>query len=145
MTDITPTLADYPYNVTIATRWQDNDAYGHINNVVYYGFFDSAVNRFLIEKGNLDIHNGQTVAYVVSSQCQYVAPAAYPEDIFVGLRVIKVGRSSVTYGLSVYAGDNKRRVAHGQFVHVFVDRKTDKAIPIPVNVKAALESIVEVM
>ena len=121
MTDITPTLADYPYNVTIATRWQDNDAYGHINNVVYYGFFDSAVNRFLIEKGNLDIHNGQTVAYVVSSQCQYVAPAAYPEDIFVGLRVIKIGRSSVTYGLSVYAGENKRRVAHGQFVHVFVD------------------------
>ena len=145
MTDITPTIADYPYRITIATRWQDNDAYGHFNNVVYYGFFDTAVNRFLIEEGGLDIHNGKTVAYVVSSQCQYVAPAAYPEDIFVGLRVIKIGRSSVTYGLSVYAGENKRRVAHGQFVHVFVDRKTDKAIPIPVNVKAALESIVEVM
>jgi len=112
---------------------------------VYYGFFDTAVNRFLIEEGGLDIHNGQSVAYVVSSQCQYIAPAAYPEDIFVGLRVIKIGRSSVTYGLSVYAGENKRRVAHGQFVHVFVDRKTDKAIPIPVNVKTALESIVEVM
>ena len=98
MTDITPTLADYPYKVTIATRWQDNDAYGHINNVVYYGFFDTAVNRFLIEEGGLDIHNGQTVAYVVSSQCQYIAPAAYPEDIFVGLRVIKIGRSSVTMG-----------------------------------------------
>lgn len=143
MTDITPTLADYPYSVTIATRWQDNDAYGHINNVVYYGFFDTAVNRFLIEKGGLDIHNGQSVAYVVSSQCQYIAPAAYPEAIYVGLRVIKIGRSSVTYGLSVYAGESQRRVAHGQFVHVFVDKRSDKAIPIPLRVKTALESISE--
>ena len=134
MTDTTPTLADYPYNVVIATRWQDNDAYGHINNVVYYGFFDTAVNRFLIEEGGLDIHKSQ-----------YIAPAAYPEDIYVGLRVIKIGRSSVTYGLSVFAGESKRRVAHGQFVHVFVDRKSDKAIPIPVKIKSALESICDVL
>lgn len=141
MTEITPTLSDYPFSVTIATRWQDNDAYGHINNVMYYSFFDTAVNRYLIERGGLDIHNGKTVAYVVSSQCQYVAPAAYPEDIYVGVCVNKVGRSSVTYGLSVFAGESKRRVAHGQFVHVFVDRASDKSIPIPVNIRAALEDI----
>ncbi len=143
MTDITPSLQDYPFKVTLASRWQDNDAYGHINNVMYYSFFDTAVNRFLIEEGGLDIHNSQVVAYVVSSQCQYVAPAAYPENIYVGLRVIKVGRSSVTYGLSVYAGESQRRVAHGQFVHVFVNRQTDNAVPIPARVKSALDSITE--
>ena len=145
MTDITPSLSDYPYHVEISTRWQDNDAYGHINNVMYYSFFDTAVNRFLIEEAGLDIHHGREVAYVVSSQCQYIAPAAYPEKIYVGLRVIKIGRSSVTYGLSVYAGEAKRRVAHGQFVHVFVDRDSDKAVPISLNVKTALESICEVV
>lgn len=141
MTDITPSLSDYPYHVEIATRWQDNDAYGHINNVMYYSFFDTAVNRFLIEEGGLNIHKGNILAYVVSSQCQYITPASYPETIFVGVRVIKVGRSSVTYGLSVYAGEAKRRVAHGQFVHVFVERLSDKAVPIPVNTKEALAAI----
>ena len=141
MTDITPSLSDYPYHVEIATRWQDNDAYGHINNVMYYSFFDTAVNRFLIEEGGLNIHKVNIVAYVVSSQCQYITPASYPETIFVGVRVIKVGRSSVTYGLSVYAGEAKRRVAHGQFVHVFVERLSDKAVPIPVNTKEALAAI----
>ena len=141
MTDITPSLSDYPYHVEIATRWQHNDAYGHINNVMYYSFFDTAVNRFLIEEGGLNIHKGNILAYVVSSQCQYITPASYPETIFVGVRVIKVGRSSVTYGLSVYAGEAKRRVAHGQFVHVFVERLSDKAVPIPVNTKEALAAI----
>jgi acyl-CoA thioester hydrolase len=141
MTDITPSLNDYPYHIDISTRWQDNDAYGHINNVMYYGFFDTAVNSFLIEQGGLDIHDGNAVAYVVSSQCQYISPASYPDTIYVGLRVIKVGRSSVTYGLSVYAGEGKRRVAHGQYVHVFVDRRTDRAIPIPAHTKQALMSI----
>ena len=141
MTDITPSLSDYPYHTEITTRWQDNDAYGHINNVMYYSFFDTAVIRFLIEEGGLNIHKGNIVAYVVSSQCQYITPAAYPETIYVGVRVIKVGRSSVTYGLSVYAGEAKRRVAHGQFVHVFVERLSDKAVPIPVNTKEALAAI----
>lgn len=143
MTELVPALNDYPYQITIATRWQDNDAYGHINNVVYYSFFDTAVNRFLIEKCKLDIHNGRIVAYVVSSQCQYTAPAAYPEDIHVGLRVVKLGRSSVTYGLSVYAGDAQRRVAHGTFVHVFVERATDNAVPIPASLKDPLSSLME--
>lgn len=143
MTELIPSLSDYPYTVEIATRWEDNDAYGHINNVVYYSFFDTAVNRYLIKEGKLDIHNGQIVGYVVSSQCQYVAPAAYPETIYVGLRVVKLGRSSVTYGLSVYAGDDRRRVAHGTFVHVFVDRKTDRAVEIPSELRDALNRISE--
>ena len=82
---------------------------------------------------------------MVSSQCQYIAPAAYPEDIFVALRVVKIGRSSVTYGLSVYAGENERRVAHGQFVHVFVDRQTDRAVPIPSVMREAFEAITEAL
>ncbi len=143
MTELIPSLKDYPYTVEIATRWEDNDAYGHINNVVYYSFFDTAVNRFLIEEGKLDIHQGQVVAYVVSSQCQYVAPAAYPETIYVGLRVVKMGRSSVTYGLSVYAGEDRRRVAHGTFVHVFVDRKTDRAVEIPAALRDTLTTIAD--
>ncbi|GEA09717.1 thioesterase family protein [Alteromonas sp. KUL49] len=141
MTDITPALTDYPYHIAIETRWQDNDVYGHINNVTYYSFFDTAVNRFLVEEAKLDIHHSQTVAYVVSSQCQYISPAAYPETIYVGVRVIKIGRSSVTYGISVYAGEEKRRVAHGQFVHVFVDKKTDKAVPIPASIQRCLSDI----
>ena len=141
MTEFTPALADYPYRVNIASRWQDNDIYGHINNVVYYSYFDTAVNRFLIEKAGLNIHQAKVVAYVVSSQCQYIAPAAYPEEIKVGVRVEKTGRSSVTYGLSVFAGETERRVAHGQFVHVFVDKSTDRAVPIPSAVQDALNSI----
>ncbi|QJR80896.1 acyl-CoA thioesterase [Alteromonas pelagimontana] len=143
MTDFSPSLTDYPYHLEITTRWQDNDAYGHINNVVYYGFFDTTVNRFLTDRLEAKIRNAQVAAYVVSSQCQYIAPAAYPEMIYVGLRVIKIGRSSVTYGLSVYAGETQRRVAHGQFVHVFVDRHTDRAVAIPSIVREALTDIME--
>lgn len=141
MTDFTPTLSDYPYQVQIASRWQDNDQYGHINNVVYYGFFDTAVNKFLIEQAKLDVQNSDVVAYVASSQCQYMSPASYPEDIWVGLRAVKMGRSSVTYGLSIYAGKEQRRVAHGQFVHVFVERKSGRAISIPDSVREALNGI----
>ncbi len=143
MTDITPELNDYPYQLTMPTRWRDNDVYGHINNVEYYSFFDTTVNTFLIEKAGLNIHTGQIVAYVVSSQCQYIAPVSFPETVYVGMRVAKLGRSSVTYGLSIYAGENKRRVAHGQFVHVFVERSTDRAMPIPASMKDALEAIRE--
>lgn len=143
MTELTPSLKDYPYQTSITTRWEDNDAYGHINNVVYYSFFDTAVNRFLIEQGKLDIHAGKIVGYVVSSQCQYIAPAAYPEPIFVGMRVVKLGRTSVTYGLSVFAGAEQRRIAHGTFVHVFVDRQTDKAVEIPSNLRTVLASLTD--
>ncbi|WP_100644625.1 acyl-CoA thioesterase [Alteromonas facilis] len=123
----------------IVTRWSDNDIYGHINNVVYYSYFDSAVNRFLIEEGGLDIHNSDTVAYVVNSHCDYYAPLAYPQSLEIGLRVAKLGNSSVTYELGVFAEGHQTAAALGRFVHVFVDRVSDKSVPIPANIRAALE------
>lgn len=143
MTDITPSLNDYPYAVRIPTRWQDNDIYGNVNNVVFYTFFDTAVNRFLSDEAKMDFRNSPVVAHVVSSQCQFISHVAYPEDVEVGVRVAKIGRSSVTYGVSIYAGTNQRRVAHGQFVHVFVDRTTNRVVPVPARTKSALERIIE--
>lgn len=143
MTDFTPALSDYPYQVELTTRIQDNDENGHINNVAFYSFFDTCVSRFLTAHCASAKMKSDISTYVVSSQCQYISPAAYPEAIYVGLRVVNVGRSSVTYGLSVYAGETKRRVAHGQFVHVYVDRRTDNAVPIPSDVRDALVAITE--
>ena len=143
MTDITPSLSDYPYQVTLPTRWQDNDIYGNVNNVVFYSFFDTAVNRFLCDEAGMDFRTSPVVAHVVSSQCQFISQVAYPEDVDVGVRVAKIGRSSVTYGVSIYAGTNERRVAHSQFVHVFVDRSTGRVVPVPARTKTALERIIE--
>ncbi len=143
MTDFTPGLSDYPYQVKLTSREEDNDENGHINNVAFYSFFDTGVNLFLQHHCRESFEYEGITAYVVSSQCQYISPASFPDDIYVGLRVAKVGRSSVTYGLSVYAGENKRRVAHGLFVHVYVERHTDNAVPIPADIKDALQSFAE--
>lgn len=145
MTDFAPSLTDYPYRVTLDTRPQDCDALGNINNVVFYSFFDSAVNQFLVEQCQLDYTQARLVPFVSSSQCQYIVHAVYPEAIAVGLRVIKMGRSSVTYGLSVYAGQTQRRVAHGQFVHVFIERNTQQAVPVPSAFKQALQQLMDDM
>ena len=96
MTDITPSLNDYPYAVTLPTRWQDNDVYGNVNNVVFYSFFDTAVNRFLADEAGMDFRHSPVIAHVVSSQCQFISNISYPEDVEVGVRVAKIGRSSVT-------------------------------------------------
>jgi len=125
----------------LTTRWSDNDIYGHINNVVYYSYFDSVVNRFLIEQGGLDIQHDNVVAYVVQSQCHYVSPLAYPNDIEIGLRVEKLGNSSVTYQLGVFKIGEDKASAHGSFVHVFVDRTANKSIAIPNEIRLAFESI----
>ncbi|MBU2978395.1 thioesterase family protein [Alteromonas sp. C1M14] len=143
MTDFAPSLNDYPYQVALTSRLEDNDENGYINNVTFYSFFDTAVSRFLKAHCPNSAQLSKITTYVVSSQCQYISPAAYPEAIFVGVRVVKIGRSSVTYGLSVYAGESQRRVAHGQFVHVYVDKTTDNAVPIPADVKEALGSKME--
>ena len=145
MTDITPSLSDYPYQVTLPTRWQDNDIYGNVNNVVFYSFFDTAVNRFLADEACMDFRHSPVIAHVVSSQCQFISNISYPEDVEVGVRVAKIGRSSVTYGVSIYAGTNQRRVAHGQFVQVFVDRTTNRVVQIPPRIKSALERIIEAL
>lgn len=136
----TPTRADYPVILPIQTRWGDNDAYGHVNNVVYYAYFDTAINHFLIHEGGLDIHTGTTIGLCVESQCAYLSPAAYPDALEAGLRVARLGRASVTYELGIFRSDTL--CAHGHFIHVFVDRVTRKSSEIPPALRAALARLV---
>jgi acyl-CoA thioester hydrolase len=136
-----PSLDAYPYLTPITTRWMDNDIYGHINNVAYYSFFDSAANRFLIEHGGLDITRGDVIGLVVESRCQYHAPLAYPVDLRAGVRVDKLGNRAVTYGLAIFDDRDPLAAAHGHVVHVFVDRQTRKPVAIPAPLRAALERI----
>ncbi|AYC34716.1 acyl-CoA thioesterase [Pseudomonas cavernae] len=133
--------SDYRHFRPITTRWHDNDVYGHVNNVVYYGFFDSAVNSYLIEQGGLDIHNGEVVGFVVSSSCDYFASIAFPERIEVGLRVGKLGNSSVQYELAIFKAGEDEACAAGRFVHVFVDRASNRPVAIPAPLRAALSAL----
>ncbi|MGE2836213.1 acyl-CoA thioesterase [Mycobacterium sp. SMC-4] len=139
------TPAEYPYVLPITTRWMDNDIYGHVNNVTYYSYFDTVANHFLITEGGLDIHAGPVIGLVVESACTYRAPVAYPDELRAGLRVDKLGNRSVRYGIAIFrtgdGRDDHRAVAHGHFVHVFVDRKDRAAVPIPDSVRAALARI----
>ncbi|MFC6633464.1 acyl-CoA thioesterase [Microbulbifer taiwanensis] len=127
----------------ISTRWQDNDIYGHVNNVTYYSYFDSAVNRYLIEEGGLDIHHAPVVGYVVNSSCDYRAAIAYPEEIEAGLRVEKLGNSSVTYGVGIFRRDGEEACAVGSFTHVFVDRVENRSVAIPPRIRMALEALLK--
>ena len=130
--------AHFKHFLTIQTRWMDNDLYGHVNNVTYYSYFDTVVNRYLIDPGGLDIHAGSTIGFVVETHCRFHAPFAYPEDIDAGLRVGKIGASSVRYELALFGkGDDKAR-ADGHFVHVFVDRATQRPAPMPLQLRDAL-------
>ena len=132
---------DYPHFQPISTRWHDNDLYGHVNNVTYYSYFDSAVNAYLIEVGGLDIHQGEVVGFVVSSSCDYFASIAFPERIEVGLRVAKLGNSSVQYELAVFKAGEDEACAAGRFVHVFVDRASNRPLPIPERLRTALAAL----
>lgn len=134
--------ADYAYFQPITTRWHDNDLYGHVNNVVYYSYFDSAVNSYLIEVGGLDIHEGPVIGFVVSSSCDYFASIAFPERIEVGLRVGKLGNSSVQYELAIFKAGEDEACAAGRFVHVFVDRASNRPLAIPDALRAALARLV---
>ena len=134
--------ADYRHFQPITTRWHDNDIYGHVNNVTYYSFFDSAMNIYLIEKGGLDIHGGEVIGFVVSSSCEYFAPIAYPEIIEVGLRVAKLGNSSVQYELAIFRLGEAKACAAGKMVHVFVERASNRPITIPEPLRRALEALV---
>ena len=125
---------------TIATRWMDNDAYGHVNNVVYYSWFDSAVNAYLIERGVLDIHQGETIGLVIETQCNYFASLAFPEPVDVGIRVTKLGTSSVRYEVGIF-GTADTTAAKGHFVHVYVDKHTRRPVPLPAPLKAVLETL----
>ena len=124
----------------ITTRWMDNDVYGHVNNVVYYSFFDTAVNGLLMEAGVLDIHAGEVIGLVVETQCNYFAPIAFPQPVTAGVRVAQLGRSSVRYEIALYAGDAPASAAAGHFVHVYVDRATRRPVPLPEPLRAVLQS-----
>jgi acyl-CoA thioester hydrolase len=136
-----PTRADYKVFYPIATRWSDNDIYGHVNNVIYYSYFDTAANRYLIEEGGLDISDGSIVGYVVNSGCEYHAPITYPESVEAGVRVDRLGNSSVQYGIAIFRAGEQEAAAHGHFVHVFVERAKNRSVPIPQQLRAALERL----
>jgi len=138
-----PALAAYPYVTQISTRWSDNDLYGHVNNVVYYSYFDSAANLYLISEGGLDIARGDVIGVVVDSRCTYHAPLSYPEPVRAGVRVDKLGNRSVTYGIAIFAAADDAAAAHGQLTHVFVDRHTRKAVAVPASLRTALERIAQ--
>ena len=131
----------FAHFVAIATRWMDNDIYGHVNNVQYYSYFDTAVNQFLIERGVLDIHKGEVVGFVVDSGCSYFSPIAFPDTVHVGIRVAKLGNSSVRYEIALYRNDDPLPCAAGHFVHVYVDRSNNRSVPIPAEVRNVLAPI----
>ena len=138
---ILPGRADFPHFLTIPTRWMDNDVYGHVNNVVYYSYFDTVINEYLIREGGLDIHNGRVVGYCVESQCRYLAPLAFPETIAAGLRVAHLGKSSVRYEIALFREGEEAPAATGWFVHVFVGRDDVKPTAIPPGIRACLERL----
>ena len=125
----------------IETRWSDNDAYRHVNNVVYYAWFDSAVNRHLIESGALDIERSEAIGYVVETQCRYFSPITFPDAVSIGLGVTRLGTSSVHYRLAVFRSGEALAAADGRFVHVYVDRVTNRPVPLPTRVREVLSSL----
>jgi acyl-CoA thioester hydrolase len=125
----------------IGTRWMDNDVYGHVNNVVYYSWFDTAVNGYLVAQGALDIHGGATIGLVVETQCNYFAPLAFPQDVDAGLRVAHAGTSSVRYEIGLFAAGETLCAARGHFVHVYVDKATRRPVPLPEKLKMVLETL----
>jgi acyl-CoA thioester hydrolase len=129
----------YFYFSEVTTRWMDNDVYGHVNNVTYYSYFDTIANKYLIEQGGLDIQNAELVGFVVASNCQYLAPIAYPEKIDLGFRVNTLGSKSVEYGIAIFKAGASQAIAHGCFTHVFVNRASGKSAVIPESIRQALE------
>lgn len=126
---------------TIGTRWMDNDAYGHVNNVVYYSWFDTAVNAHLIEQGVLDIEHGQTIGLVIETQCNYFSPLAFPQTVEAGIRVARIGASSVRYEVGLFAQGDVLTAAKGHFIHVYVDRQSRRPVPLPAPFKCVLETL----
>jgi acyl-CoA thioester hydrolase len=133
--------ADYRVFREITTRWMDNDAYGHVNNVVYYSWFDTAVNAYLIERGVLDIERGETIGLVIETQCNYFEPLAFPQSIEAGIRVARIGSSSVRYEVGLFARDKPLCAARGHFVHVYVDRSTRRPAALPPDLLSVLKGL----
>ena len=132
---------DYRRFQTISTRWMDNDVYGHVNNVVYYSWFDTAVNRLLVVNGLLDIHHGKIIGLVAETGCRYFSPTAFPDEIQAGVRVAHVGTSSVRYEIGLFRNAEEEAAAVGHFVHVYVDRETKRPVPVDEKMRGFLESL----
>lgn len=126
---------------SFTTRWADNDAYGHVNNTVFYQWFDSAVNAWLVGQGLLDIEAGDPIALVVETRCSYFAPLAFPAPVDVGLVVAQLGRSSVRYRIGVFGAGSEQAAAQGEFVHVLVDRTSRRSVEMPQNWRRAFQAI----
>lgn len=142
MTDKPLSRDAYPHFLTIPTRWKDNDIYGHVNNVEYYSYFDTVINQFLIEKGGLDIHAGETIGVCAESNCRFIAAIAFPDPVEAGLRVGRLGDSSVRYEIGLFSSDGSP-LAQGWFVHVFVDRVNRRPSSIPQPIREALTEIAQ--
>jgi len=141
MREAPPVRGDYRHFHTIATRWMDNDAYGHVNNVVYYSYFDTVVNAYLIRAGVLDIERSEVIGLVVETHCRYFSDLAFPQTVHAGLRVAHLGRSSVRYEIGIFADTSLSACAQGHFVHVYVDRQSRRPTPLPASLRASLERI----
>ncbi len=135
------TRSCYAHFVMLTTRWMDNDVYRHVNNVVYYSFFDTAVNRYMIEQGVLDFDTSPTVSLVVDTGCTFFAPIRFPDVVHCGLRVARLGSSSVRYEIGIFRNDDAHAAAQGHFVHVCCDRATLTPVPMPPALRAALERL----
>lgn len=139
---VRPTTRDaYRYFMRIDTRWGDNDSYGHVNNVVYYAFFDTAVNRYLIERGVLDISSSPVIGLVIETRCTYFSSIGFPDTVDVGLKVVHCGNSSVRYEIALFRNDEATASAVGEFVHVYVERASNRPTPIPADVRGVLQSL----
>jgi len=135
--------SDYKCFYSISTRWTDNDIYGHINNITYYSYFDTAVNQYLIENASLNIQGSPIVGYVVHSNCNYLSGISFPGIIDVGIVVKNLGKTSVTYEIGIFKDGESKVSAYGEFIHVFVNRSEKKSIPIPDNILKSLKLILK--
>jgi acyl-CoA thioester hydrolase len=134
---------EYPHFLALPTRWMDNDEYGHVNNALYYAFFDTAINQYLVSQGGLDIAEGKVIGVAAESHCQYLQALSFPEVVEVGLRVGKLGNSSVRYELAIFKVGDMFAAAAGYFVHVFVDRQSRRPVPMPAGIRSALERLLK--
>ncbi|MEX6633457.1 acyl-CoA thioesterase [Hyphococcus lacteus] len=132
---------DYKHFLPLQTRWADNDIYGHVNNVAYYGYFDTIVNEYLISANALDIHNGDVIGLVIETGCKYFAPLEFPQKLEGALRVAHIGNSSVRYELAIFKLGDTAPAAEGHFVHVYVDRTSRRPVPLPDEFRIALNAI----
>jgi acyl-CoA thioester hydrolase len=135
------TRDSYRRFLTVPTRWMDNDVYGHVNNVVYYSYFDTVVNEYLVSSRSLDIERSRVIGLVVETRCRYFKPITFPDNVHAGVRVARLGNSSVRYEIGLFRNDEERAAAQGHFVHVYVDRETRRPAGLPVEMRRALEKI----